>query len=822
MKLGTNTQARVYPRDFIQLQPSSSTDHHMKNHPLLRRFRLALPAFAALTAAVLLPAPARAGGSQAQLSKDGKVAVYGIYTGTSSLAFRFANDATGKALVLTSTLGASLGSLGGDSIYAYALSTDGSTVVGQGNLAGNSTSHAFRSKGGVITDLGTLGTGTSSAAVLVSADGSVAAGYATTLGGNNPHAFRWTAGGGMVDLGVLSTGTESYVQAMTPDGSVIVGQSSITGGSYRAFRWAGGTMTNLGVLGTGTYSYARFVSTDGSVVVGQSATAGSNNEHAFRWTGGIMTDLGVLGSGDSSGAQAMTPDGSVIVGYSTTGSGMIGLVAPGGGGAAAIDVSVTRAFRWSGGTMSDLGTLGGTNARAELVSADGGVVVGYSQVTGNTLAQSFRWTTGSGMVNMNTRTDAFAASSSYPMAMNSTGTVVVGGLGDGRFRSLTAPGSGGPSESASPTSAAFRWTPTAGMQTVEEWLTAAGVTVAPTFRTGVATGVSEDGAVVVGQTSDNQPFIARGSGLVTLAQLQEAMATAGSTLNFGADAGWTILNGAHGHPLSRRAEPGHWTAWAAGDLGRDDHAARDGQITVGEVGVGHSFGTLQANLAVGKTIGKQHTPVSGQTDLDGIFVITDLITHVPNSSVYVTLLGFYQWSDLDVRRGYLNAGTPDASFSAFQAKSYGGSLRADWENAATVAGTGLSPYVKFTAVWTDTPTFTETGGGFPATVSALNASTTEITVGVNSSTALARGWHLVGTLEGAHRFQERSPTTTADFGPGIGSVTTTGQAFEQDFLRASVGVEVPVGKGVFTFTVNGTTSAPAASLWLATSYQIHF
>ncbi len=795
----------------------------MKTHPHLRRLRQALPAFLALAAVLLLPAPSRAGAPPVMLSKDGKVAAFVIYTGPNSLAFSYANDPTGKALVLTSSVGTPLGTgtLGGNHIYVYALSTDGPTAVGQGNLTGDSSSHAFRAKGGIITDLGTLGTGTYSYAQFVSADGNVVVGQSDNSGGDIYHAFRWT-GGTMTDLG--GTGTYSSATAMTPDGSVIVGYSdTATNSAYRAFRWTGGTMTDLGVLGTGTYSYAQFVSTDGSVVVGQSATVGSNNEHAFRWTGGIMTDLGVLGTGTYSQAEAMTPDGSVVVGYSTTGSGMIErLVAPGGGGAAAIDTSVTHPFRWSGGTMSDLGTLGGTNASAQLVSADGSVVVGYSAAASNTVTHSFRWTSAGGMVSMNTRTDALAASSSFPYAMNSTGTVVVGAVRAGRFRELTAPGSGGPSEISALTGAAFRWTQAAGLQTVEEWLTAAGVTVAPTFHTGAATGVSEDGAVIVGQTSDNQPFIARGSGLVTLAQLQEAMATAGSTLNFGADAGWTILNGAHGHPLSRRAEPGHWTAWVAGDLGRDDHGARDGELTVGEVGVGRNFGTVQANLALGKSLGTQHTPVSGKTDLDGTYLITDLIAHVPNSQVYVTLLGVYQSSDLDVRRGYLNAGTPDASLSAFEAKSYGGSLRADWENAATIAGTGLSPYVKFTAVWTNTPTFTETGGGFPATVSALHASTTEALVGVNTSTELTHGWRLVTTLEAAHRFQERSPTTTADFGPGIGSVTTTGQAFEQDFLRASVGVEVPAGKGVFTLTINGTTTAPAASLWIATSYQVHF
>jgi probable HAF family extracellular repeat protein len=404
----------------------------------------------------------------------------------------------------------------------------------------------------------------------------------------------------------------------------------------------------------------------------------------------------------------------VIVGDGNTNTVSSGLVAPGPSGPSAAPVATTHAFRWAAGTITDIGTLGGNGSSAGLVSADGSVVVGLSQVTGNLSTQAFRWTSAGGMINLNTRTDAASLSSSSPAAMNSTGTVIVGQIG-GRIRgfaTLTAQ----PDSVSVISGSAFRWTKTSGMQTVEEWLTASGVTVAPTFQTQTATGVSEDGTVVVGITQSGDSYLARGSGLITVSDLQKGMTSTANSLSLATDAGWTMLNGAHGHPLSRRAPDSKSTAWVAGDLGEDNHASRDGNVAVGEFGVGHNYGKFQANLALGKTVGTQRTPVAGKTDLDGTYLIADLLTQLPGRPVWVTFTGFYQLSSLDIRRGYLNAGTPDASSASFDAHTVGAALRADWENAASFAGFDLTPYIKGTVAQTRTPTFTETGGGFPSTI----------------------------------------------------------------------------------------------------------
>src|SRR5438445_2790146 len=84
------------------------------------------------------------------------------------------------------------------------------------------------------TDLGTLG-GTSSGAIAVSASGQVV-GESTTTGDTATHAFSWTSGGGMVDLGTLG-GTISVSIAVS-EPCQMAGSSLTSGDSViQALSW---------------------------------------------------------------------------------------------------------------------------------------------------------------------------------------------------------------------------------------------------------------------------------------------------------------------------------------------------------------------------------------------------------------------------------------------------------------------------------------------------------------------------------------------------------------------------------------------------------
>ncbi len=102
---------------------------------------------------------------------------------------------------------------------------------------------------------------------------------------------------------------------------------------------------------------------------------------AFRWTdGGGMVGLGDLAGGSfQSAAEGTSADGSVVVGFSNSGSG-------------------TEAFRWTAsGGMVGLGHLVGRSVTsiARGTSADGSVVVGFSNGGGG--QEPFVWDETNGM-----------------------------------------------------------------------------------------------------------------------------------------------------------------------------------------------------------------------------------------------------------------------------------------------------------------------------------------------------------------------------------------------------------------------------------------
>ena len=141
-------------------------------------------------------------------------------------------------------------------------------------------------------------------------------------------AFLWQDGV-MTDLGTLGTGTDAWGMAINERGQV-------TGISYTSsspnqvatpcafeaapiptqdpFLWENGKMTDLGGLG-GTCGFPYWLDNHGRVV-GASDLAGDQVQHAFLWTRATgMQDLGTLGGSDS--AASLMNDSGEIVGGST-------------------------------------------------------------------------------------------------------------------------------------------------------------------------------------------------------------------------------------------------------------------------------------------------------------------------------------------------------------------------------------------------------------------------------------------------------------------------------------------------------------------------
>src|SRR5215472_4976976 len=89
--------------------------------------------------------------------------------------------------------------------------------------------------------------------------------------------------------------------------------------------------------------------------------------HAFQWSNGVMSDLGALPGGGSSAAFWVNPSGLIVGGSQ---NGQLDPVIPG--------APEVRAVIWTNGKIRDLGTLGGSSSFAQAANNQG-------QVTGTTL-----------------------------------------------------------------------------------------------------------------------------------------------------------------------------------------------------------------------------------------------------------------------------------------------------------------------------------------------------------------------------------------------------------------------------------------------------
>lgn len=198
--------------------------------------------------------------------------------------------------------------------------------------------------------------------------------------------------GTLTDIGTL-TGDANSAALDINENDLVVGSSESAGGEGHAFVYdkgnPGAGMTDLGSLG-GDNSTAYGIN-DSNQIVGSSENV-DGDERAFLYEGGAMADIGTLG-GDQASASAINNSGQ-IAGWSELGTGIIGEpgVAPGATSVPSryVGTASTHAFRYEGGTMTDIPTLGGLSAIGLDINANGWVV-GVSNLTGNTSQHAFLW-----------------------------------------------------------------------------------------------------------------------------------------------------------------------------------------------------------------------------------------------------------------------------------------------------------------------------------------------------------------------------------------------------------------------------------------------
>jgi probable HAF family extracellular repeat protein len=210
--------------------------------------------------------------------------------------------------------------IGPDFSEAYGVSGDGSVIVGD-----TFTKPFIWTAGGGYVLFGS----DTDAVWGISSDGTRLVGATSADGGTHYQACYWNRSFARTDLGTLPGHDDATALAVSADGTCIVGYSRIraTASSQRAFRWtASGGMVDLGVAGSADHSTGTGVSDDGTVVsVNQTATP-DPNDSAAKWTlaGGLELLPALPGAVSDNFAIAVSGDGSMIVGVADEVVGGIG------------------------------------------------------------------------------------------------------------------------------------------------------------------------------------------------------------------------------------------------------------------------------------------------------------------------------------------------------------------------------------------------------------------------------------------------------------------------------------------------------------------
>ena len=160
-------------------------------------------------------------------------------------------------------------------------------VVGRAFFGSHGLPRAALWRGGALTDLGTLGGGTSDAYGVNEAGQVVGS---ASLPSGFYHPFLWQDGA-MVDLGTLG-GTVGEARDLNEAGHV-VGDSSDAGGHTKAFLHDDNGMHNLGALPGGLFSYAHAIN-DAGQVVGGSYSGTESGLRGTLWENRVPTDLNDL------------------------------------------------------------------------------------------------------------------------------------------------------------------------------------------------------------------------------------------------------------------------------------------------------------------------------------------------------------------------------------------------------------------------------------------------------------------------------------------------------------------------------------------------
>lgn len=285
----------------------------------------------------------------------------------------------------------------------------------------------------------------------------ISAGGGFVVGTAPGTTFRWSTSTGVQTVTALPPEVPGEVECSIGASFGCGTYVNPGSGVVEAARWdAAGTLLFLGSLSGNLGSYAYGIDDMGATVVGSAnyVLASGSTWHAFRWSQASgLVDLGTS-AGNFSRANGVSGDGSVAVGWCN---------------------GVPRQpARWVGSAFAPLGN-GTTAGEAWAASADGSVITG---VYGNEL---FRWTPANGMQTLGKLPGSAASDVATGLDISGYGDVIVGS----QTSLASAP-------------RAFLWRASTGLVDLAPYLAGLGATQVAGWSLRGASGISADGTRICG------------------------------------------------------------------------------------------------------------------------------------------------------------------------------------------------------------------------------------------------------------------------------------------------------------------------------------
>lgn len=291
-----------------------------------------------------------------------------------------------------------LGTLGGSTSFALDINNNrqvsGNAQLPAAQPAPRLNAFSWSPPGGPMQNIGTLpGSNNFSRGYAIN-DLGVIVGESDN---NNSRAFRWDSVNGLSGLTRLAGDNDRGVAHDINNAGVIVGISS-NGTVSRPTRWTNGVAADLGTIaGTASATGRAWAINQNGQIAGLSTSA-SGTSQATLWSAGAITNLTSLGDGTRFSQAFGINDLGVVVGSSSTGQTVGQLIGT------TSTTAITRAFAWTGGTMTELAPFNlygpgntGPTTNYHSVANDiniNGLIVGNSQRIAGSAAVATLWQNG--------------------------------------------------------------------------------------------------------------------------------------------------------------------------------------------------------------------------------------------------------------------------------------------------------------------------------------------------------------------------------------------------------------------------------------------